>query len=238
MSKRPNVVFTQTMDLFSERRWRNVSAKLSNIFGSCPWRTVYICYNLINTTLFYRFINVTAYYHLGQYILSSPFYWGAPCLNESNFFLLEIESETTKARLPAPDATTTTPNPYSTNRNSKQTATAWKSKIDFKYLQRVQSACFKPMEKLGYRLINSQDERDDPDFDVLEKSGQEVSLLNLDRESSYDDNKIWSKDPFTRLVLECDCDCSMRSMIFKWIKPMSWLRKSNQLKHDIQSQMS
>ena len=46
------------------------------------------------------------------------------------------------------------------------------------------------MEKLGYRLINSQDERDDPDFDVLEKSGQEVSLLNLDRESSYDDNKI------------------------------------------------
>ena len=59
---------------------------------------------------------------------------------------------------------------------------AWKSKIDFEYLQRVQSACYKPMEKLGYRLISSQQERDDPDFDVLEKSAQEISLLNFGEE--------------------------------------------------------
>ena len=59
---------------------------------------------------------------------------------------------------------------------------AWKSKIDFEYLQRVQSACYKPMEKLGYRLISSQQERDDPDFDVLEKSAQEISLLSFGEE--------------------------------------------------------
>jgi len=48
------------------------------------------------------------------------------------------ETDTTKAPDTDDTMTTTTPNPYSTNRNSKQTAMAWKAKIDFDYLQRVQ----------------------------------------------------------------------------------------------------
>jgi len=46
------------------------------------------------------------------------------------------------------------------------------------------------MEKLGYRLIGSPEERDDPDFEVLEKSAQDIALLNLNQESFYDENLV------------------------------------------------
>ena len=50
-----------SMELFSRRRWRLVSAQLSNNFGYCPWCSVPFCI----------FINTTAY-HLGRYEPSTP----------------------------------------------------------------------------------------------------------------------------------------------------------------------
>jgi hypothetical protein len=38
------------------------------------------------------------------------------------------------------------------------------------------------MEKLGYNPIGNLTERDDPDFRVLVKSAEDVSMLNLNRE--------------------------------------------------------
>jgi hypothetical protein len=73
-----------------------------------------------------------------------------------------------------------TENPYSTSRNSRATAFAWKSKIDFEYLQHVQRHCAAPMQKLGYRLIGSRQERDDPDFQILEKTPGDISEFKLE----------------------------------------------------------
>jgi hypothetical protein len=50
-----------------------------------------------------------------------------------------------------------TEDPYSTSRNSKATAFAWKSKIDFDYMKNIQENCKEPMLKLGYNLINSHE---------------------------------------------------------------------------------
>ena len=61
-----------TMELFSRRRWRLVSAQLSNEFGYCPWCTVSIVlyFNALSL-LFCIFINTTSY-HLGRYDTSPP----------------------------------------------------------------------------------------------------------------------------------------------------------------------
>jgi hypothetical protein len=90
------------------------------------------------------------------------------------------QEETT---MPSQSSATTPPpnteNPYSTSRNSKLTAFAWKSKIDFQYLQHIQSLCYKPMEKLGYNLIKEQKERDDLEFQVLSKSARDISQIDF-----------------------------------------------------------
>ena len=52
-----------TMELFSRRRWRLVSAQLSNIFGYCRLGMHYL--------IIFNFINTTAY-HLGRYESASP----------------------------------------------------------------------------------------------------------------------------------------------------------------------
>ncbi len=103
-------------------------------------------------------------------------------------FVLLSETGTETDTEPSPTDATTTPsatsteNPYSTSRDSRQTAFAWKSKIDFSYLQHIQDLCYKPMEKLGYNPIGNLTERDDPDFRVLVKSAEDVSMLKLNRE--------------------------------------------------------
>jgi hypothetical protein len=94
------------------------------------------------------------------------------------------KDESTDTTHPGSEVTTTpgpnTENPYSTSRNSKLTTFAWKSKIDLQYLFRIQDLCYKPMQKLGYNLIQDQVERDNPDFQVLGKTAQEISEISFD----------------------------------------------------------
>ena len=49
-------------------------------------------------------------------------------------------------------------NPYSTARNSTATAFAWRQKLTFDKIRSIQSACKQPMEKLGYKLYNTEEE--------------------------------------------------------------------------------
>ena len=103
------------------------------------------------------------------------------------FFSVGAVQEKEETTLPSQtSATTPTPNtenPYSTSRNSKLTAFAWKSKIDLQYLQHIQGLCFKPMEKLGYNLIKDQTERDDQEFQVLNKSAMDIMQLDFNSRS-------------------------------------------------------
>ena len=70
-----NTCHTLTMELFSRRRWRLVSAQLSK-------NLVMALYTL--SLLFFKFINTTAY-HLGRYEPSSPVSCHTPCTD--NFIL-------------------------------------------------------------------------------------------------------------------------------------------------------
>jgi hypothetical protein len=71
-------------------------------------------------------------------------------------------------------------NPYSTVRNSKATAFAWKSKLDFESLQHIQSHCTEPMQRLGYRQIGSLQDWEDPDFQILDGTPKDLSDIRLD----------------------------------------------------------
>ena len=65
-------------------------------------------------------------------------------------------------------------NPYGTYRNSKTTAFAWKAKMDINYIHKIQDSCHDPMKKLGYNFIKSPAERDNPDFDIVIKTKEDV----------------------------------------------------------------
>ena len=65
--------------------------------------------------------------------------------------------------------------PHSTFRNSKLNAFAWKSGIDLQMVEDIQTFCHKPMKKLGYSLIQGQEDLDDPEFGVLTKPAQDIS---------------------------------------------------------------
>ena len=95
----------------------------------------------------------------------------------------EQEETTFPSQTSVTTPTPNTENPYSTSRNSKLTAFAWKSKIDLQYLQHIQGLCFKPMEKLGYNLIKDQMERDDQEFQVLNKSAMDIMQLDFNSRS-------------------------------------------------------
>ena len=49
-------------------------------------------------------------------------------------------------------------NPYGTTKNSTATAFAWREKLSFENIRKIQSACKEPMAKLGYKLYESEDE--------------------------------------------------------------------------------
>ena len=49
-------------------------------------------------------------------------------------------------------------NPYGTSRNSTATAYAWREKLSFDHIQKIQNACQAPMNKLGYRLLKKPEE--------------------------------------------------------------------------------
>ena len=73
---------------------------------------------------------------------------------------------------------------YSTTRNSRQTVFAWRSKINSSELQNIQRHCQKPMEKLGYSMIENLTEKDNPNFTILVKSAEEIfKMLMLNRQN-------------------------------------------------------
>ena len=49
-------------------------------------------------------------------------------------------------------------NPYGTTKNSTATAFAWREKLSFENIRKIQSACKEPMAKLGYKMYESEDE--------------------------------------------------------------------------------
>ncbi|XP_059093759.1 carbohydrate sulfotransferase 1-like [Tigriopus californicus] len=65
-------------------------------------------------------------------------------------------------------------NPYGTYRDSKTTAFAWRKKMDINYIHHIQTNCKAPMDKAGYHLIETSEQRDDPDFPVISKTAEEV----------------------------------------------------------------
>ncbi len=70
--------------------------------------------------------------------------------------------------------------PHSTFRDSKLNAFAWKSSIDLQTAQDIQDVCHKPMKKLGYNLIQGQEDMDDPEYPVLTKSAQDILEFKFD----------------------------------------------------------
>ncbi len=89
------------------------------------------------------------------------------------FFKIVNETATELRPTNAPAPSAAYQHPYGTNRESRQTVFAWKSKIDFSDLQNIQVNCHKPMEKLGYNLIENPAEKDNPNFKILIKSAEE-----------------------------------------------------------------
>ena len=69
-------------------------------------------------------------------------------------------------------------NPYGTYRNSKTTAFAWKDKMDINYIYKIQDSCHSSMQKLGYNFIKKPEQREDPDFDLVVKTKDEVWPFN------------------------------------------------------------
>jgi len=53
-------------------------------------------------------------------------------------------------------------NPYGTARNSTATAFAWREKLSFENIRKIQSACEEPMRKLGYTLYQKEEEVSSP----------------------------------------------------------------------------
>ena len=49
-------------------------------------------------------------------------------------------------------------NPYSTARNSTATAFAWREKLGFENILKIQNACKEPMNKLGYVLYDKEED--------------------------------------------------------------------------------
>ena len=48
--------------------------------------------------------------------------------------------------------------PYSTSRNSTATAFAWREKLSFDNIRKIQSACREPMKRLGYAFYENEEE--------------------------------------------------------------------------------
>ncbi len=71
-------------------------------------------------------------------------------------------------------------NPYSKYRDSKATAVAWRKKMDFGYMRRIQEKCAAPMRTAGYRTFASQAERDDESLGVLTKDRKVVWPIDAD----------------------------------------------------------
>eukprot|EP00092_Neocalanus_flemingeri_P025067 GFUD01027183.1.p1 GENE.GFUD01027183.1~~GFUD01027183.1.p1 ORF type:complete len:525 (+),score=91.97 GFUD01027183.1:151-1725(+) len=64
-------------------------------------------------------------------------------------------------------------NPYGTARNSSATAFAWRDKLGFQKTREIQEACLEPMEKLGYKLMLSEEDMRSQDLPI-EKTADQV----------------------------------------------------------------
>jgi len=64
-------------------------------------------------------------------------------------------------------------NPYGTARNSSATAFAWRDKLSFEKTRRIQKVCQDPMAKLGYKLMETEEDMKSEDL-PLEKTADEV----------------------------------------------------------------
>ena len=64
-------------------------------------------------------------------------------------------------------------NPYGTSRNSSAVAFAWRDQLPYSNISFIQSQCSEAMEKLGYKLMRSQDDKESLRW-PLEKSPREV----------------------------------------------------------------
>lgn len=62
---------------------------------------------------------------------------------------------------------------YGTAKNSTATAFAWLQKLSFAFTSEIQSACQEPMQRLGYRLLASEEDMLAQDL-PLEKTAEEV----------------------------------------------------------------
>ena len=64
---------------------------------------------------------------------------------------------------------------YSTSRNSKATAVNWKKTMKSENIQNVQRVCEKPMQMLGYNLMqNIPENRYRDDFPLIVKSSKQI----------------------------------------------------------------
>ncbi|TRY63959.1 hypothetical protein TCAL_08236 [Tigriopus californicus] len=64
--------------------------------------------------------------------------------------------------------------PSGTYRNSKTTAFAWRHQMDLEKIHRIQEMCAIPMEKGGYKLIDTMKQKYDPDFQVISKTVEDI----------------------------------------------------------------
>ena len=64
--------------------------------------------------------------------------------------------------------------PHSTYRDSKSTAFAWRSKMDWTYIKHIQEQCKEPMDILGYRHMDHPDDRTDESFEIVIKHRDQV----------------------------------------------------------------
>jgi hypothetical protein len=56
---------------------------------------------------------------------------------------------------------------------------AWKTKLDFAFLDQIQKNCSKPMHELGYRLIKGEQEMGHPDIQILEQLSKDGLGLRM-----------------------------------------------------------
>jgi len=63
-------------------------------------------------------------------------------------------------------------NPYGTARNSSATAFAWREKLGLEKTKTIQEACLEPMEKLGYKMLLSEEDLRSQDLPIEKTADQ------------------------------------------------------------------
>ena len=64
-------------------------------------------------------------------------------------------------------------NPYGTAKNSSATAFAWRDKMSFLKIMKIQEYCYAPMERLGYKILTNEEDLKAEDLPI-EKTAQQV----------------------------------------------------------------